>query len=115
MSEQDHKEKLADALAARINRRGFMKLMGSGAGLAASSAIMGGALVQNAMAAAPKRGGTIKLAWVDAVDTLDPHFTSSLGSVKILNNIYNGLLKVAAAGIVLWLRLRADVDRMILL
>jgi len=98
MSEQDHKEKLADALAAKINRRGFMKLMGSGAGLAASSAIMGGALVQNAMAAAPKRGGTIKLAWVDAVDTLDPHFTSSLGSVKILNNIYNGLLKVAYDG-----------------
>jgi peptide/nickel transport system substrate-binding protein len=98
MSEQDHKEKLADALAARINRRGFMKLMGSGAGLAAGSAIMGGALVQNAMAAAPKRGGTIKLAWVDAVDTLDPHFTSSLGSVKILNNIYNGLLKVAYDG-----------------
>ncbi|MBD3812356.1 MAG: ABC transporter substrate-binding protein [Betaproteobacteria bacterium] len=98
MSEQDHKDTLAEVLAARINRRGFMKLMGSGAGLAAGSAIMGGALVQNAMAAAPKRGGTIKLAWVDAVDTLDPHFTSSLGSVKILNNIYNGLLKVAYDG-----------------
>lgn len=96
MSEQDHKDTLAEVLAARINRRGFMKLMGSG--LAAGSAIMGGALVQNAMAAAPKRGGTIKLAWVDAVDTLDPHFTSSLGSVKILNNIYNGLLKVAYDG-----------------
>lgn len=98
MSEQDHKDKLAAVLAAGINRRGFMKLMGSGAGLAAGSAIMGGSLVQNAIAAAPKRGGTIKLAWVDAVDTLDPHFTSSLGSVKILNNIYNGLLKVAYDG-----------------
>ena len=98
MSEQSHKDKLAEALAARMNRRGFMKLMGSGAGMAAGSAIMGGALVQNAMAAAPKRGGTIKLAWVDAVDTLDPHFTASLGSVKILNNIFNGLLKVAYDG-----------------
>lgn len=99
MSEQSHKDKLAEVLAAGMNRRGFMKLIGSGAGLAASSAIMGSALVQNAMAAtSPKRGGTIKLAWVDAVDTLDPHFTSSLGSVKILNNIYNGLLKVAYDG-----------------
>lgn len=98
MSEQSHKDKLAEALAARMNRRGFMKLMGSGAGVAAGSAIMSGALVQNAMAAAPRRGGTIKLAWVDAVDTLDPHFTSSLGSVKILNNLFNGLLKVAYDG-----------------
>jgi peptide/nickel transport system substrate-binding protein len=98
MSEQDHKDKLAAVLAASINRRGFMKLMGSGVGLAAGSAIMGGGLVQNAMAAAPKRGGTIKLAWVDAIDTLDPHFTSSLGSVKVINNIYNGLLKVAYDG-----------------
>ena len=98
MSEQSHKDKLAEALAARMNRRGFMKLMGSGAGVAAGSAIMGGALVRNAVAAAPKRGGTIKLAWVDAVDTLDPHFTASLGSVKILNNIFNGLLKVAYDG-----------------
>ena len=98
MSEQNHKDKLAAVLAAGINRRGFMKLMGSGAGLAAGSAIMGSALVQSAMAAAPKRGGTIKLAWVDAVDTLDPHFTASLGSVKILNNIFNGLLKVAYDG-----------------
>ena len=77
MSEPSHKDKLAEVLAAGMNRRSFMKLMGSGAGLAAGSAIMGSALVQNAMAAAPKRGGTIKLAWVDAVDTLDPHFTAS--------------------------------------
>src|SRR4030065_2769197 len=98
MSEQSHKDKLAEVLAAGMNRRSFMKLMGSGAGLAAGSAIMGGSLVQSAMAAAPKRGGTIKLAWVDAVDTLDPHFTASLGSVKILNNIFNGLLKVAYDG-----------------
>ena len=96
--EQNHKDKLAAVLATGINRRNFMKLVGSGAGLAATSAIMGGALVQNALAAAPKKGGTIKLAWVDAVDTLDPHFTSSLGSVKILNNVFNGLLKVAYDG-----------------
>ena len=50
------------------------------------------------MADTPKQGGTIKLAWIDAVDTLDPHFTSSLGSVKILNNIFNGLLKVSYDG-----------------
>ena len=98
MSEQSHKEKLAAVLATRMNRRGFMKLVGSGVGLAAGSSLMGGVMTQNAMAAAPKRGGTIKLAWVDAVDTLDPHFTSSLGSVKILNNIFNGLLKVAYDG-----------------
>ncbi|WP_310447443.1 ABC transporter substrate-binding protein [Thiobacillus sp.] len=98
MSEQSHKDKLAEVLAAGMNRRSFMKLMGSGAGLAAGSAILGGTLVQSAMAAAPKRGGTIKLAWIDAVDTLDPHFTASLGSVKILNNIFNGLLKVAYDG-----------------
>ena len=100
MSEFDHKNKLADVLAASINRRSFLKLLGAGTGMAAASGIMGGSLIQSAYAATskPKKGGVIKLAWVDAVDTLDPHFTSSLGSVKIINNIYNGLLKVAYDG-----------------
>jgi peptide/nickel transport system substrate-binding protein len=100
MSEFDHKNKLADVLAASINRRSFLKLLGAGTGMAAASGIMGGSLIQSANAATstPKKGGVIKLAWVDAVDTLDPHFTSSLGSVKIINNIYNGLLKVAYDG-----------------
>jgi peptide/nickel transport system substrate-binding protein len=100
MSELDHKNKLADVLAASINRRSFLKLMGVGTGMAAASGIMGGSLMQSANAATstPKKGGVIKLAWVDAVDTLDPHFTSSLGSVKIINNVYNGLLKVAYDG-----------------
>ncbi|OYY74148.1 MAG: peptide ABC transporter substrate-binding protein [Gammaproteobacteria bacterium 28-57-27] len=98
MSEQDHKDQLAQVLATQMTRRGFMKLVGMGAGLAAGHAVLGGGLISSAMAEEPKRGGTIKLAWIDAVDTLDPHFTSSLGSVKILNNIFNGLLKVSYDG-----------------
>lgn len=98
MSEHHYKDQLAQVLATKMNRRSFMKLVGMGAGLAAGQTVLGGALMSSAMAAEPKRGGTIKLAWVDAVDTLDPHFTSSLGSVKILNNIFNGLLKVSYDG-----------------
>jgi peptide/nickel transport system substrate-binding protein len=94
----DHKFILGDLLAKQLDRRSFLKTIGAGAGVAAAGAVMG-PLAGNALAAAgPKRGGTIKLAWIDALDTLDPHFTSSLGSVKIVNNIFNGLLKVAYDG-----------------
>jgi peptide/nickel transport system substrate-binding protein len=40
----------------------------------------------------------VKVAWIDTVDTLDPHFTSSLGAIKIHDNVYNGILKVAFDG-----------------
>jgi peptide/nickel transport system substrate-binding protein len=45
-----------------------------------------------------RRGGEFRAAWLDSVDTLDPHFTSSLGAIKIQENIYNGLLKVEFDG-----------------
>ncbi|CAN7280686.1 ABC transporter substrate-binding protein [Variovorax sp. LjRoot290] len=93
MSEIDHKAALAATLAAGFSRRNLLKSAGAGVGLlAASAAGMGAAQ------AAPKKGGTITLAWLDAIDTLDPHFTMSGGSIKVINNVYNGILKVAYDG-----------------
>lgn len=90
MSEIDHKAALAAHLAARLGRRDLLKLAGAGAGLMAASAVG----MRPAMAAAPKKGGTLTLAWIEAIDTLDPHFTASSGSIKVINNVFNGLLKV---------------------
>ncbi len=94
MSDIDHKATLAATLAAGFSRRHFLKSTSAGMGLVAASA-MG---VGGAASAAPKKGGTLTLAWLDAIDTLDPHFTMSGGSIKVINNIYNGILKVAYDG-----------------
>lgn len=86
MADVDHKAILAQTLAAKFSRRRV--LQGIGGGVLAASAIGRPRLGQ------AQSGGEIKLAWIDYVDTLDPHFTGFLGAVKIHNNIYNGLLKV---------------------
>jgi len=93
MSDIDHKAALAGHLAADFARRGFLKQAGAGVGLVAASAVGLGTAQ-----AAPKKGGTLTLAWLDAIDTLDPHFTASGGSIKVINNVFNGLLKVAYDG-----------------
>lgn len=85
----DHKSILEERILGDINRRLLLK--GAGA-----SAILAAGFGTNPARAAS--GGTIKLAWIDHVDTLDPHFTGVLGAVKIHNNIYNGLLKVEYDG-----------------
>ncbi|VFR56387.1 Dipeptide-binding ABC transporter, periplasmic substrate-binding component (TC 3.A.1.5.2) [plant metagenome] len=90
----DHKARLASTLAADFGRRSFLKTAAAGAGLLAASTVGMPAFAQGA----PKRGGTLKLAWVEAIDTLDPHFTASAGSIKVINNVFNGLLKVAYDG-----------------
>ncbi|HZY19776.1 MAG TPA: ABC transporter substrate-binding protein [Ramlibacter sp.] len=93
MSDIDHKAALAARLAAGFGRRDFLRGAGAGLGLAAASALGAGPAL-----AAPKKGGTLTLGWLDAIDTLDPHFTASGGSIKVINNIFNGLLKVAYDG-----------------
>lgn len=90
MTEIDHKRILAARLATEFSRRGVLKGIGAGA-LAASALAM-------PSPARAEGGGHIKLAWVDFIDTLDPHFTGFLGAIKVHNNIYNGLLKVAYDG-----------------
>jgi len=93
MQDIDLKAQLASAMAASFSRRDMLKAAGAGVGLFAASAVgMGNAHAQ------PKRGGTITLGWLDALDTLDPHFTSSAGSIKVINNVFNGVLKVAYDG-----------------
>ncbi|WP_422002296.1 ABC transporter substrate-binding protein [Reyranella sp.] len=82
----DHKQTLANRLAARFSRRRLMQGLGAGAAAAVLPT------------AASANGGHIKLAWIDFVDTLDPHFTGYLGAIKIHNNIYNGLLKITYDG-----------------
>ena len=76
----------------------FRRALGGVAGLAIGGAPGGGRLPAQAQAPAIRRGGELRLAWLDSVDTLDPHFTSSLGAIKIQENIYNGLLKVEFDG-----------------
>lgn len=83
----DHKAALAATLAGGLSRRGLLKAAGAGL-LSAGAAGLAHAQ------AAPKKGGTLTLAWLEAIDTLDPHLTSSSGSIKIINNVFNGLLKV---------------------
>lgn len=83
----DHKAALAATLAGGLSRRGLLKAAGAGL-LSAGAAGLAHAQ------AAPKKGGTLTLAWLEAIDTLDPHLTSSAGSIKIINNVFNGLLKV---------------------
>lgn len=81
----DHKSILEARILGGINRRDMMR------GLGAGTAILATGLGSRAALA---NGGHIRLAWINHVDTLDPHFTGFLGAVKIHNNIYNGLLKV---------------------
>ena len=86
----DHIATLADTMSqALVSRRKFLAGAGAvGAGLALPG------LARSARAQGVKRGGQLKIAWIDTVDTLDPHFTSSLGAIKIHDNIYSGILKV---------------------
>jgi peptide/nickel transport system substrate-binding protein len=94
MSDVELKRALAGKLAKEFSRRDFLKTLAAGAAVTAGS----GALVSEAIAAEAKKGGTLKWAQIVSPDTLDPHFTGSLGAIKIHNNIFNGLLKVAYDG-----------------
>lgn len=98
MSDLDLKSALADKLAKEFSRRRFLKTMTAGAAAGGAAMLGGGSLISEAIAAEPKRGGTLKWAQIVGPDTLDPHFTGSLGAIKIHNNIFNGLLKVAYDG-----------------
>ena len=100
MDQPDFKRQLAERLATDFGRRDFLRVMQAGALSAATAAAGGAALLGPNVAAAaePKRGGTLKWGQVVPPDTLDPHFTGSLAAIKIHNNIYNGLLKVAYDG-----------------
>ena len=86
----DHIATLADTMSqALVSRR---KLLAGAGALGAGLALPGP--TRSARAQGVKRGGQLKIAWIDTVDTLDPHFTSSLGAIKIHDNIYSGILKV---------------------
>lgn len=82
----DHKAALAASLSVGFSRRSL--LQAAGAGLLSAAA--GVSQAQGSV----KKGGTLTLAWLEAIDTLDPHLTASAGSIKIINNVFNGLLKV---------------------
>lgn len=97
---QDHRRNLAEAIREDlVSRRAFLKTTG----LLGGGLLLGGQRLLSSPLAAyaqdrPRRGGQIKVAWIDTVDTLDPHFTSSLAAIKIHDNIYNGILKVEFNG-----------------
>ncbi|MGH7363327.1 MAG: ABC transporter substrate-binding protein, partial [Candidatus Methylomirabilales bacterium] len=90
MSERNHKAGLAEMLREEMTRRVFLRRAGATALTGATTGVFPGP----AAARPPRRGGTLKVAWLDTVDTLDPHLTSSPGAIKVLSNIYNGILKV---------------------
>ncbi|SEM86047.1 peptide/nickel transport system substrate-binding protein [Loktanella fryxellensis] len=87
----DHKAILAQHVAVRLGRRSVLK--GMGAGLFAATA--GAALPATAQVA---QSGHLRVGAITPIDTLDPHFTFRLGSVQIISNICNGLLKVVYDG-----------------
>lgn len=97
MTTPDYKSQLASALAVKFQRRDFLKAAGAAVGLASASALGLGSASALAQSE-PRKGGTLTLGWLDAIDTLDPHFTMSGGSIKVLNNVFNGILKVAYDG-----------------
>ncbi|WP_089937933.1 ABC transporter substrate-binding protein [Candidatus Entotheonella palauensis] len=85
-------------LESPINRRTFVKALGFGSlGLAASH-VLPFSGPGSALAAKPKYGGTIQLAWRGTPDILDPHKTTYLTAVQVHNNIYNGVLRIAYDG-----------------
>ncbi len=86
----DHKSIIEERILGAMNRRELMYGLGAGAAVMATGV--------GSRPARANGGGHIRLAWIDHVDTLDPHFTGFLGAVKIHNNIYNGLLKVEYDG-----------------
>lgn len=93
----DHKAALAVEMATRLSRRSLLQAAGMGLLSAATGASLVGA-TGSAQAQTARKGGTLTLAWLEAIDTLDPHFTASAGAIKVINNVYNGLLKVAYDG-----------------
>jgi peptide/nickel transport system substrate-binding protein len=103
MNEEQRKKKLAEGIKMELDRRAFLKGVGTtGLALAGASLLPTGmdfirpsrALAQ----AAGKRGGTIKVAWLVSVDFLDPHLTSVTGGIQLAGNLYNGLLKITFDG-----------------
>lgn len=101
MRQERHKQRLAETLASEMSRRAFLK----GASLAGLSVVGGSALGMDFVrpspamaAAAAKRGGTLRVAWLSSVDFLDPHYTAVTAGVQMCGNIYNGLLKITYDG-----------------
>lgn len=94
MNTKDHKTVLADITAARFGRRNFLKAAGIGA---ASATLSAAGLPLSAFAASAAKG-QVRIASISYIDTLDPHFTGFMEAIKIHDNIYNGLLKVAYDG-----------------
>jgi peptide/nickel transport system substrate-binding protein len=94
----DHIERLATAVGQEwLSRRALLARAARGAlGLGVAAGL--GVRPPRAQAQTLRRGGELRAAWLDSVDTLDPHFTASLGAIKIQENLYNGLLKVEFDG-----------------
>ncbi|SNB68657.1 peptide/nickel transport system substrate-binding protein [Arboricoccus pini] len=91
MGEIDHRNVLAKMLDRRFARRGLLR----GAGLGAAALAVPAFGPQPVRAAEP---GHINLAFIEYIDTLDPHFTGFLGAIMVHNNIFNGLLKITYDG-----------------
>lgn len=103
MKEEQYKKKLADRIKADLDRRSFLKKMGTaGLALVGSSMVPSGLDFVNygpgVAKAAGKYGGVLKVAWLGSVDFLDPHLTALTGGVQIAGNLYNGILKITYDG-----------------
>jgi peptide/nickel transport system substrate-binding protein len=79
-----------------LARRTFLRAAVLAAGGMSATSML--SLPQVASAATPKRGGTIRISLFSGFDTLDPHRTSFLLAIKVHNNIYNGIVKIAYDG-----------------
>ena len=92
MTEVDHRKILAERLAAKLGRRTVLKGMAASAGMAAA----GGLLMPKGARA--QQSGHLRVAALNHIDTLDPHFTGFLSAIQVINNIHNGLLKITYDG-----------------
>lgn len=92
MKSQDGFEVVNTLLREDVNRRAALRALGWSAAAAAGAFTM----PELGRAQAPKRGGVIKIASFQNIDTLDAHNTTFITACGIHNNIYNGLLKTVS-------------------
>jgi peptide/nickel transport system substrate-binding protein len=78
-----------------LERRAFLRAAVVAAGGLSATRVLQPRL---AGAATPKYGDTITIGLGGNFDTLDPHHTSFLLAIKVHNNIYNGIVKIAYDG-----------------
>src|SRR5690242_19610665 len=89
-----------ELLEGGISRRAFLeRMMALGVSLTAAAGLLESLTWEEALAApaeAPKRGGTLHIAYTDEIPALDPHKSPSESSIRFFFLVHATLLKLDA-------------------